>query len=108
MLDFLDEHGNTRYSTRMFPRKSCAAFAVGLFLTGSAFAHEPTSGKHVNPMGDPAGESKLFFEHLKQPEYVHVLINPLPIHMTGAGVFGLLVALLLRKPRAEVASLVVI
>ena len=45
---------------------------------------------------------------LRQPEYVHVLINPLPIYGVVAGLIGLLVAICQRSRTATIASLVII
>lgn len=36
-------------------------------------------------------------QSLKQPEYVHVLLNPLPVYATALGVIALAVALLARS-----------
>jgi hypothetical protein len=33
-------------------------------------------------------------EHLSKPEYVHVLLNPLPVYGLAVGVLGLVIALL--------------
>lgn len=48
----------------------------------------------------------LLLKHLKQPEYVHVLLNPLPVYGMAAGAFILGVALLLRRSSEAVAALV--
>jgi uncharacterized membrane protein len=45
---------------------------------------------------------------LRQPEYLHVLLNPLPIYGLAAGLLALFVALLLRSPQARIASFIVI
>ena len=45
---------------------------------------------------------------LRQPEYLHVLINPLPVYGLGAGVVGLIVALFLRTRAAHITALVII
>jgi plastocyanin len=45
---------------------------------------------------------------LQQPEYIHVLINPLPVYGLAGGLIGLFVAICQRSRRAIVASLVVI
>ena len=42
-----------------------------------------------------------FLQTLKQPEYIHVLLNPLPVYATAMGVVGLVVALLLRSRAAQ-------
>jgi len=47
-------------------------------------------------------------QHLKQPEYVHVLLNPLPVYATGTGVLALVLALLLRSRHAQIVALVLI
>jgi hypothetical protein len=45
---------------------------------------------------------------LRQPEYLHVLINPLPVYGLGAGLVALIVALFLRNRDAHVTALVII
>jgi hypothetical protein len=45
---------------------------------------------------------------LRQPEYIHVLINPLPVYGLGLGLFGLIVALLLHSRPAKIATLVIV
>ena len=47
-------------------------------------------------------------QDLSQPEYVHVLINPLPVYGLAIGVLGLLIALLQRSRRAQIATLALI
>jgi hypothetical protein len=47
-------------------------------------------------------------EHLAQPEYIHVLLNPLPVYGLTVGVLALIVALFLRSRPAHVVALVVI
>src|ERR1051326_5129794 len=44
---------------------------------------------------------------LRQPEYVHVLINPLPIYGVAAGMIGLFVAVFQRSRTATIAALVI-
>ena len=44
----------------------------------------------------------------RQPEYLHVLLHPLPIWGVGAGAFGLLIALFLRSRPAAIATLAII
>jgi len=53
-------------------------------------------------------ELQSWLSELTQPEYLHVLLNPLPTHGTALGVLVLLVALLLRNRPAQVAGLCVI
>ncbi len=46
--------------------------------------------------------------HIRQPEYVHVLLNPLPIYGSALGAFGLLVGLLARSRGAQGISFLLI
>jgi disulfide bond formation protein DsbB len=45
---------------------------------------------------------------LRQPEYVHVLINPLPLYGLSMGLIGLIIALLLRSRPAKIVALAII
>ncbi|HEU5239347.1 MAG TPA: plastocyanin/azurin family copper-binding protein [Pyrinomonadaceae bacterium] len=45
---------------------------------------------------------------LRQPEYIHVLINPLPVYGLALGLIGLLVAICQRSRAATIAALVVV
>ena len=47
-------------------------------------------------------------EHLSNPEYVHVLLNPLPVYGLAVGVLGLVIALIARAPAARVTALVLV
>jgi disulfide bond formation protein DsbB len=49
-----------------------------------------------------------FLRGLQQPEYVHVLINPLPLYGLMIGFIGLIVALVLRSRPAQVTALVLV
>jgi hypothetical protein len=51
---------------------------------------------------------KPFLDGLSQPEYVHVLLNPLPIYGLAAGVLALVVALAMRSRAAQMTGLIVI
>jgi hypothetical protein len=42
---------------------------------------------------------------LRQPEYIHVLLNPLPVYGLLVGWVGLIFALALRSRRAQIATL---
>lgn len=44
----------------------------------------------------------------QQPEYVHTLINPLPIYGLALGIVAFIVALLLRNRSAQIPALVII
>ena len=45
------------------------------------------------------------FQDLSQPEYLHVLINPLPVYGLAVAVIGLIIALIQRSRPAQVAAL---
>jgi hypothetical protein len=45
---------------------------------------------------------------LRQPEYIHVLINPLPVYGLAMGLLGLVVAFFLKSRRAQIVSLIVV
>jgi hypothetical protein len=49
-----------------------------------------------------------FFHALNQPEYVHTLINPLPVYGLALGLVALIVALFLRNRSAQIPALVII
>lgn len=45
---------------------------------------------------------------LRQPEYVHVLLNPLPIYALVSGWIGLVIALFLRSRQGQIATLALV
>jgi len=45
---------------------------------------------------------------LRQPEYIHVLINPLPIYGLAMAWVGLIVSLFLRSRPAQIATLAIV
>ena len=45
---------------------------------------------------------------LRQPEYIHVLINPLPIYGLAMAWIGLIIALILRSRRAQITALAIV
>jgi hypothetical protein len=45
---------------------------------------------------------------LRQPEYIHVLLNPLPVYGLLTGWIGLIIALALRSRRAQIATLILV
>src|SRR6266700_1724796 len=49
-----------------------------------------------------------FFQHLRDPEYMHVLLNPLPVYGLAYGTLALALALFLRNHRVTVAALVLV
>lgn len=50
----------------------------------------------------------ILLRDLRQPEYIHVLINPLPIYGLAMGWIGLIIAILLRSRTAKIATLAII
>ncbi len=44
----------------------------------------------------------------RQPEYIHVLINPLPIYGLAMGWIGLIIALFLRSRPAQIATISIV
>jgi dolichol kinase len=53
-------------------------------------------------------ELHLLLQHLQQPEYVHVLLNPLPVYATAMGVLALTIGLLMRSKQAQTVALIVV
>ena len=49
-----------------------------------------------------------FLQQLRQPEYVHVLLNPIPVYAMASGILALVVALILRSRPAQVTAFVVV
>ena len=49
-----------------------------------------------------------FLQQLKQPEYVHVLLNPIPVYAMVSGILALVVGLILRSRPAQITALVVV
>ena len=47
-------------------------------------------------------------QQLRQPEYVHVLLNPLPVYAMASGILALVVALILRSRPAQITALAVV
>ncbi|HZS19055.1 MAG TPA: hypothetical protein VFA51_14090, partial [Candidatus Udaeobacter sp.] len=45
---------------------------------------------------------------LQQPEYIHVLLNPLPVYGLLTGLIGLVLAMILRSRRAQIATLALV
>src|SRR5437773_2454466 len=47
-------------------------------------------------------------QHLSDPEYLHVLINPLPVYGLAIATLALVLALVLRNQRVTIAALVLV
>ena len=45
---------------------------------------------------------------LRQPEYIHVLLNPLPVYGLLTGLIGLVIALILKSRPAQIATLALV
>ena len=46
--------------------------------------------------------------HLSNPEYLHVLLNPLPVYGLAMGVLGLVIAIIARSRAARVTALAIV
>src|SRR5207302_3378822 len=44
----------------------------------------------------------------RQPEYVHVLLNPVPVYVLLIGLIGIVLALILKSRRAQIATLTLV
>lgn len=53
-------------------------------------------------------ELEMVLRHLQKPEYLHVLLNPIPVHCLAAGVSALLLATLMGSKRAQVVALLLV
>ncbi len=51
---------------------------------------------------------ELLKAHFQQPEYLHVLINPLPVYGLALGLLAMLMALALRNRRGELVALTIV
>ena len=52
--------------------------------------------------------SETLLRDLRQPEYIHVLLNPLPVYGLLIGLIGLVLALVLKSRRAQIATLTLV
>jgi hypothetical protein len=50
----------------------------------------------------------ILLQHLRDPEYMHVLLNPIPVYGLAFGTLALVLALLLRNKRVTIAALVLV
>ncbi len=50
----------------------------------------------------------IFFQHLNSPEYMHVLLNPVPVYGLAIGIVGLLLAVVARNRTGIVIALVLV
>jgi hypothetical protein len=49
-----------------------------------------------------------FLRDLRQPEYVHVLLNPIPIYGLAIALLGLLIAIVLRSRAGQIVALSIV
>jgi hypothetical protein len=50
----------------------------------------------------------ILWQHLSDPEYLHILINPMPVYGLAIGVLALALALILRNQRVTITALVLV
>ena len=50
----------------------------------------------------------ILWQHLSDPEYLHILINPMPVYGLAIGVLALTLAVILRNQRVTIAALVLV
>jgi hypothetical protein len=50
----------------------------------------------------------VLWQHLSDPEYLHILFNPMPVYGLAIGVLALALALILRNQRVTIAALVLV
>ncbi len=50
----------------------------------------------------------IFFQHLRDPEYMHVLLNPMPVYGLAIAVLGLALALIFRHRQVLIISLALV
>lgn len=90
-----------------------AAAVLSFVLVSQVFAHEKHGDRHSQKTGEAAqesvvtvrGELQMMRSHLRQPEYLHMLLNPLPLYGMAAGVFMLAVAMFRRDLKEQMAAL---
>ena len=50
----------------------------------------------------------ILWQHLSDPEYLHILFNPMPVYGLAIGVLALALALVLRNQRVTIAALILV
>ncbi len=53
-------------------------------------------------------EFQMLLQHLKQPEYLHILINPLPVYATVMAITALVISIFWLDKHAQVVSLILV
>ncbi len=95
---------------------TAGAMVLILLVCSPAAAHE--GEKHdqateraepeTNPFGDPAKEAQLFANKLRRTEYMHVLLNPIPVYGPALGAVALVAALILKSKRALFVGMLIV
>jgi hypothetical protein len=62
----------------------------------------------LKELGVLGGFGETLLRDLRQPEYIHVLLNPLPVYGLLIGWIGLVIALVLKSRRAQIATLTLV
>src|SRR5581483_7763448 len=64
---------------------------------------------HSCPQGQPEKiMMETFLRDLHQPEYLHVLLNPVPVYGLAIALLALLISLCLRRRNARITSLIIV
>lgn len=89
------------------PEGSRLAQAAG--SPNSFFSHRVvTASRVLEELAAFGGFGEALLRHFRQPEYIHVLLNPLPVYGLLTGLIGLVIALILRNRRAQIATLTLV
>ena len=62
----------------------------------------------IGPLGALVAFGDVLFRDLRQPEYIHVLLNSLPTYGLAMGLLGLVIAFFLRSRHAQIATLIIV
>src|SRR5439155_22751366 len=71
----------------------------------SAARGSSTSRQNVWQPVTPGFMIDAFIRDLRQPEYLHVLLNPIPVYGLGVALIGLLIAIVMRRRNAKIVTL---
>jgi hypothetical protein len=67
-----------------------------------------TASRVLKELATFGGFRETLLRDLRQPEYIHVLLNPLPVYGLLIGLIGLVIALILKSRRAQIATLTLV
>src|ERR1044072_8489896 len=65
-------------------------------------------GKDIRQPNQREPMIEAFLRDLRQPEYIHVLLNPIPIYGLAVSLTGLLIAIFLRSRSGQIATLAIV